>query len=295
MMLTDKNRTNLTMHGVFLDKGKFILPVLIVLSIFFILPLIRLIGASLFSPAFTLDNYFRVFGSSVYLNVIWITLELSIIVTTLCLLLGYPFAFFLFKSKVRIKKVLFVLIVLPLWVNPLSYIQGWRILLQREGIINHLMLNMKIINEPLQLLYNMFGVVVAMVYFLLPFMVLSIYASINELDWNLVKAARNLGASPMQSFQRIIFPLTFSGIGAGCFLVFILAIGYFVTPTLLGGRSELVISRVIDEQINRLFNWGFGSALTVLLFFVIIMLFLFLRFLPGRAMIQESLKKFYVQ
>jgi len=273
---------------------KLILVPIFVLMLFFIVPIAQIISSSFLSPSLTLDNYVRIFSSSVYLEVIWITLRISLVVTFSCLLIGYPFALFLHKLQPKTRKALMVLAILPLWINPLAFIQGWRIILQREGIVNRILMEAGIIVEPLQLIYNLFAVSLVMVYLLVPFMTLPIYASLKQLDLNLVKASQNLGASPFQTFRRVIFPMTLSGVQTGMLLVFILAMGYFVTPTLLGGRSELVISRVIDEQINRLFNWGFGSALTVLLFLVIITLFLIMRFIPRREFAQTLWREFYV-
>jgi putative spermidine/putrescine transport system permease protein len=261
-------------------KYSLLVPVLVYLLFFFIYPLVKMFLTSCFDPAFTLRNYIRVYENPVYLEVIWITFRLSLIVTFLSLILGYPIAYLLNRLQPRVSQILMILVVLPFWTSILVRVYAWMVLLGRNGIINLFLMKMGLISTPLNLLFNTFSVTIGMVHFLLPFMVFPLYSVMNGIDKNLVKAAYNLGATPFKAFVRVFFPLSLPGVGAGLLIVFILAIGFFITPSLLGGRGDIVISMLIENQVNVQFNWPFASALGfVLLTFTLIIFNVSNRFL----------------
>ena len=155
--------------------------------------------------------------------------------------------------------------MLPFFTSILVRSYAWIVLLQSNGLINRVLLSLGLIDRPLELLYTEFAVLLGMVHILLPFMVLPVYSVLRHLDRNLIRAARNLGASPLKAFFRVTFPLSLPGVGAGVMFVFILSLGFYVTPALLGGPKTLLVSTLIDMQVNRLMNWDFGSAIVVIL------------------------------
>ena len=223
-----------------------ILPAVLYLSFFFIYPLIKMILISLFDPGFTLKHYFRIYAKFLYIKVILYTFRLSITVTLFSLILGYPVAYLLTHLDKKVSQKLLIFILLPFWTSLLVRMYAWMVILGRHGIINSFLMKLGLISEPLNILFNTFSVNVGMVHFLLPFMVFPLYAVMNGIDKNLIMAAYNLGASPFKAFIKIFFPLSLPGIGAGSLIVFILALGFFVTPALLGGRKDVVIMENIE-------------------------------------------------
>jgi ABC-type spermidine/putrescine transport system permease subunit I len=228
---------------------------------------------SVLDPNFTLKNYIHIFQKRVYLLVIVYTFRLSFIVTVFSLALGYPIAYLLIHTKENIRQKLMILVILPFWTSILVRMYAWMVILGRRGMVNSILMKMGIISSPLDLIFNTFSVTVGMVHFLLPLMVFSLYSVMNGIDKNLVQAAYNLGAKPYKAFIRIFFPLTLPGVGAGCLIVFILALGFFITPALLGGRRDIVISMVIENRVNNLFEWGFASSLGFVLLFITLIVF----------------------
>jgi ABC-type spermidine/putrescine transport system permease subunit I len=166
-----------------------------------------------------------------------------------------------------------IFIVLPFWTSLLVRIYAWMVILGRYGIINSFLLKLGLISTPLNLLYNTSSVIIGMIHFLLPFMIFPLYSVMNGIEKDLVKAAYNLGATPFKAFIKVFFPLSLPGVGAGSLIVFILSIGFFVTPALLGGRQDQVISMLIEKQVTVQFNWPFASAIAFIL--LVITLFLF--------------------
>ena len=187
-------------------------------------------------------------------------------VTILCFVIGYPVAYFLagLKSQ-RICNLLMICILLPFFTSILVRSYAWIVLLQTKGVINSMLLSIGLIKKPLTLLHNEFAVLLGMVHIMLPFMVLPIFSVLKNLDRNLLRAARNLGANAIKAFALITFPLSLPGVGAGVMFTFILSLGFFITPALLGGPKTLMISTLIEQQINRLMNWEFAGAISVVL------------------------------
>lgn len=211
----------------------------------------------------TLANYIRL-ASPQYLNVLVKSLRLAAITTALCVLIGYPFGYLMARLNPAARSVIMLLIIVPFWTNALIRIYGWRILLMGNGPINTLLLNLGIIREPLKLLYTDGAVLLGMVYALIPFMILPTFTTVDKLDFSVVEAARDLGASPLYAFFTVTIPLTLSGLMAGCVLVFIPSMGLFFLNDLLGGSKSVLAGGLIQQLINSR-DLPMAAALSVLL------------------------------
>ena len=256
-----------------LFKYWLLLPVLIYLLYFFVYPIFSLVWTSFFDPELTFKNYLHLFRQPVYLEVIFLTLKLSFNCTLFSLLLGYPIAYLLVQVRPNVRNILLIFCVLPFWTSVLVRMYAWMVVLGEKGIINSALMKLGIITTPLSLLYNTFSVTLAMVHYLLPFMVFSLYSVMNGINPNTVKAARSLGAKPAVAFSKVFFPQSLPGVGAGSLTVFILAVGFFVTPALLGGRKNVVISMLIENQVDVQINWPFAAAIAFLLLVITLILF----------------------
>ena len=210
---------------------------------------------------------------AIYVGIFLRTFWISFVVTALCLLLGYPLAYKLASLPARISNLLLILVLLPFWTSLLVRTGAWVVLLQREGVVNDVLIALGLTTEPLQLVYNRFGVYVAMTHILLPFMVLPLYSVMRGIPPQYMRAAASLGARPLRAFLRVYLPLTVPGIGAGCLLVFILAIGYYITPALVGGVNDQMISYFVAFYTNQTVNWGMASALGAVLLIATLVLF----------------------
>jgi putative spermidine/putrescine transport system permease protein len=210
---------------------------------------------------------------SIYVDIFLRTFWIGFVVTALCLALGYPLAFKLASLPVRISNLLLILVLLPFWTSLLVRTGAWVVLLQREGVINDALMALGLTGDPLQLVYNRFGVYVAMTHILLPFMVLPLYSVMRGIRPEYMRAAASLGAAPLRAFVRVYLPLTIPGVGAGCLLVFILAIGYYITPALVGGANDQMVSYFVAFFTNQTINWGMASALGAVLLVATLLLF----------------------
>jgi spermidine/putrescine transport system permease protein len=227
------------------------------LSLFFLIPLLFVLAASFMSrgqggaPALplTLDSYART--ATVYSSVIWRTIVYAFYTTVLCLLIGFPVAYFVSRRKNNsYRQLLMFLVLLPFWTNFLVRTYALQSMMGREGLINSFLQSIGVISEPLAMLNTPFAVLIGQVYGFLPFMILPIYAAVERLDFKYVEAANDLGANDWHSFWKVIFPLTLPGVVAGCMLVFIPSIGSFVTPDLLGGTGGLMIGNLIQQRFR---------------------------------------------
>ena len=201
------------------------------------------------------------------------TFHISLVVTVLCLLLGYPLAWWLASLPARQANVLMILVLVPFWTSILVRVAAWIVLLQSEGLVNRGLMGLGLIEQPLALLFNRTGVVIAMVHILLPFMVLPLYSVMKSVPPTYLRAAVSLGSSPIAAFFRVYVHQTYQGIGAGALLVFILAIGYYVTPALLGGADDQMLSYYIARYTNVEVNWGMACALGALLLVATLLLY----------------------
>ncbi|HKB54039.1 MAG TPA: ABC transporter permease, partial [Ramlibacter sp.] len=210
----------------------------------------------------------RVFG-----RILGRTFEISAIVTLFCLALGYPLAWWLSSLPARRANVLMILVLVPFWTSILVRVAAWIVLLQREGLVNKALLWIGAVHEPLALLFNRTGVIIAMVHILLPFMILPLYSVMKAVPATYLRAAVSLGSPPLAAFFRVYVPQTLPGIGAGGLLVFILSIGYYVTPALLGGAEDQMLSYYISQYTNVDVNWGLACALGAILLVATLLLY----------------------
>jgi putative spermidine/putrescine transport system permease protein len=202
----------------------------------------------------------------VFSRILLRTFQISAIVTLFCMLLGYPLAYWLSTLPARQANVLMIVVLVPFWTSILVRVAAWIVLLQREGLVNKALMSLSIVSEPLTLLFNRTGVIVSMTHILLPFMILPLYSVMKSVPHTYVRAAVSLGSPPLAAFFRVYLPQTLPGVGAGALLVFILSIGYYVTPALLGGADDQMLSYYIAQYTNVDVNWGMACALgTVLL------------------------------
>lgn len=211
----------------------------------------------------------------IYLFLLWRTMILSIVITLSCAILGYPIAFLLASLPVRTSNLLMILVLLPFWTSLLVRTSSWIVLLQQQGVINDFLVTLGILddNNRLELMYNQTGTVIAMTHILLPFMILPLFSVMKTISPSYVRAAKSLGATDWTAFWRVYFPNTVPGIGAGAVLVFILSIGYYITPELVGGTSGIFISNRIAYHISSSLNWGLAAALGVVLLALILALY----------------------
>ncbi|HSC22272.1 MAG TPA: ABC transporter permease [Casimicrobiaceae bacterium] len=202
---------------------------------------------------------------SVFRNVLGRTVWIAFVVTFACLLLGYPVALFIARQPPQRAALLLFLVLLPFWTSLLVRTLAWVVLLQRNGVLNNLLVSLGIVHEPLRMIFNRFAVYVAMVHVLLPFMVLPLYAVMKGIAPSYLRAAASLGAPPFMAFRRVYLPQTLPGIAAGCLMVFIQALGYYITPALVGGADDQMISYFIAFYASRTVNWGMAAALSIML------------------------------
>ena len=243
-----------------------LLPGVAVLFVAFALPIGMLLSRSLFDPGFTLAHYSRLFTVPAYLDVLLYSFRLAAITTLISLALSYPYAYLLTIVSPAWRAILIAIVLLPFWTNILVRCYSWMLILQTKGLLNTALTDwLGLSSQPLPLMYNFVGVTVGMVHYLLPPMVLILYSVMRAIDFGLVRAAEGLGASPLRAFWRVFVPLSLPGVRAACVLIFILSLGFFVTPALLGGRRTMTVAMLIDTQFTELVNWGFGSALASIL------------------------------
>jgi putative spermidine/putrescine transport system permease protein len=264
-------------------------PAVLFIIVFFALPLIRFFLLSFFSPHLTLTHYVRFFKTPVYVMVLLTTFKISLLVTFVCLILGYPIAYLLGEVSPGKRNLLLIFVLLPYWTSILIRTYAWITLLGSQGIINQTLMKLGILSQPIALMFNDTGVVIGMVHVLLPMMVLPLYSVIVKIDRNLIKASYTLGASPLQTFRNVFFPLSLPGVWSGCLLVFIISLGFFITPALLGGRKSMMLSMLIEQEVEYIMDWGFGATISfVLLGATLMALFVYNHFIglgklmPGR-------------
>ncbi|MDC9613245.1 spermidine/putrescine ABC transporter permease PotB [Xenorhabdus khoisanae] len=242
------------------------------LMLFVFLPNLMIIGtsfltrddANLVQMVFSLDNYIRLFDP-LYAEVLLHSLNMAIVATLCCLVIGYPFAFFLARMPKKLRPLMLFLLIVPFWTNSLIRIYGLKMFLSTRGYLNDFLLWVGIIDKPFRIMYTPEAVVLGLVYILLPFMVMPLYSSIEKLDNSCLEAARDLGAGKLQTFIRIIVPLTMPGIIAGCLLVLLPAMGLFYVADLMGGAKNLLIGNVIKSQFLNIRDWPFGAATSICL------------------------------
>ena len=255
-------------------------PPLAWLGVFFLLPMIAVFAYSLATRepgggiefGLSAGNYSRIGDSTLYVWAILRSLRIAVIVTIATLLVAYPVAYYLALVATRWRVTLFVLLIIPWWCSILVKNFAWVAILADTGVLNRLLLQIGVIDQPLKLLYNEFAVVIGLVHVLIPFMVMPIYATLERLDRRLVEAAANLGSSPLRACLEVVLPLSLPGVAAGALLTFILGFGSFITPALLGSERTLMIANLIQGQFMEAFDWPFGAALSMVLLGLVLVL-----------------------
>jgi putative spermidine/putrescine transport system permease protein len=220
---------------------------------------------------------------SIYLDIFVRTFWMGLVITAICLVLAYPLAYLLANLPTRTSNLLMILVLLPFWTSILVRVAAWIVLLQSGGLINGALMAMGVIDQPLQLVFNRTGVYISMVHIMLPFMILPIYSVMKGISPTYMRAAISLGCHPFASFWRVYFPQTMAGVGAGCLLVFILSIGYYITPALLGSPSDQMISYFVAFYTNSTINWGMATALGGLLLVATMLLYVVYSWLVGAS------------
>ncbi len=255
------------------------LPGAILIFLVLILPIGWLFWLSFFGSSGepTLENYTRML-KPIYVRTFISTFEVAGLVTLVCVLLGYPVAYLLSQLSERTAGLLMIFVVLPFWTSVLVRTYAWLVLLQRTGLVNTWLIEAGLISTPLPLVHNMLGTVIGMVHVMLPFLILPLYASMRAIDPVYMRAAANCGATPSQAFRQVFLPMSLPGLAAGVALVFVLCLGFFVTPALLGGGRVAMWAMQIANNISVYGNWGAASALGVVLLVVTaIILYVFKR------------------
>lgn len=258
-----------------LRRGLLGLPGLLFVAIFLIYPLSLLVELSFETrTGWGLDHYARLLNTPVYRQVLWRTVWMSALVTGLDFVLGYPLAVALVRATGFARPLILIAILMPFWTNLLVRAYGWIVVLHPNGLINSSLLALGLISEPLSLVHNTTGVLIGMTQIMLPYMVIPIAAQIEKMDARLLHAARSLGASPLRTFLHVFLPLTLPGIFAGALVVFVLCLGFFVIPALLGGRRDVLIAQLVHFNLTTVLNWEFAAALSTVLLITTVAIFL---------------------
>jgi len=240
-------------------------PLLAVLAVLFVLPLVRVLALAWTGPGGGVAVFTELLNEPLYRAVLVRTFRVSLTVTTVCLLVGYPMAYVIATAPRFLSSALLALVIVPFWISVLGRSFTWLVLLQRNGVVNQLLRGLGITRAPLPLVYNELGVYIGMVHILLPFMVLSLYGVMRGIDPALLRAAANLGASPAQAFWRVYLPLSLPGVAAGTLLLFVIGLGFFITPALLGGGKVTLIAMLIEANVREALNWPLAAALSLVL------------------------------
>ena len=251
------------------------LPVLIYTLLLIALPLIYIFMISFFKndsygsmiPAFTFENYVAIFDA-VYIKVFLKSFLVALVTTIICIIISYPFVIFVNDKKPHIQKILMTLVIVPFLTNSLIRMYGWIVLLRKEGVINSLLQVLNITDGPLQLMYNDLGIIIGMVYTLLPFMILPLFSAISKIEKSVIEAAYDLGANKYNIFTKIIIPQTLPGLFNGSLMVFIPTIGYFFVSDILGGGKLMLLGNLIKNQFLTARNWPFGAAISIFLIII---------------------------
>jgi len=249
------------------------LPAFLLLACFFVVPVLMLLLRSVTEPSLGLHNYVELLGGATYLKVFINTFVVASIVTLLSLLLGYPLAWLLAIMPPRWARIILGIIVLSMWTNLLARTYAWMVLLQRTGLINKWLMAMGLTEQPIALVNNLIGVCIGMTYIMLPFIILPLMGVLRSIDPSILRSAALCGASKWQCFSRVLLPLSLPGIATGALMVFVMSLGYFVTPALLGGTANMMLAELVAQFVQSLVNWGMGGAAALLLLLVTLSLY----------------------
>ncbi len=238
----------------------YLIPALLLVVIFFIVPVLMLLLRSVTDPHPGLQNYAALLGSTTYLKVFVNTFVVAGLVTVISVVIGYPVAWLLAIMPERWSRLVLAIIILSMWTNLLTRTYAWMVLLQRTGVINKVLIGIGLIDRPLTLVNNLVGVTIGMTYIMLPFVILPLRGVIKNIDPAVLQAASVCGATRWQCFTRVLIPLALPGVAAGALMVFVMSLGYFVTPALLGSTSNMMLAEMIVQLIQSMVDWGMGGA-----------------------------------
>ncbi|MDZ7841551.1 MAG: ABC transporter permease [Gammaproteobacteria bacterium] len=252
-------------------------PALISVTLLLVIPVIFIVVYSFWlrtavgseQVGFYMDNWVEVLTDPFYRDILFSTLRIAAITTIVCALMGYVPAYFIARSQTRYKALLLILLILPFWISYIIRTMSWINILGVSGALNSVLLGIGVIDSPLQMLYNEPSVILGLVHFLLPFMILNVYVSVEGIDENLTDAARSLGATAWQSFREVTLPLSLPGLAAGGLLCFVLSAGTYITPLVLGGPQDKMFANLVFDAIITQLNWPLGSAMSLVLLIVL--------------------------
>lgn len=252
----------------------YLLPLVVFILLAFDLPVVRMLLVSFDNPANRLRAFSELFATPIYLQIVLVTLEVALATAVLAGLLGYILAYWIYTIRsARLRMLLLGTVGMTFWISILARVYAWIVLLGNNGVVNRVLLDMQIIDAPVSMIYNELGILIGTVNVLLPIAVLPLYAAMNNVDVRLMSAARSLGASELRIFWQIFFPLTVPALAAGSMLVFILTLGFFVTPAILGGNRVPMVATVLDSLINVVSDWQLAAALSSILLLVTLLFY----------------------
>ncbi|MBA5707613.1 ABC transporter permease [Pseudomonas fulva] len=258
-----------------------LLPALLFLGLFFFAPLVGLLLRGVLEPTPGLGNYEQLFANSAYARVLFNTFSVAGLVTLISVLLGFPLAWAITLVPKGWGRWLLNIVLLSMWTSLLARTYSWLVLLQSSGVINKMLMAMGIIDSPLEMVHNLTGVVIGMSYIMIPFIVLPLQATMHAIDPMVLQAGSVCGASPWTNFWKVFLPLCRSGLFSGALMVFVMSLGYYVTPALLGGAQNMMLPEFIIQQVQSFLNWGLASAAAALLVVITLVLFyLYLKLQP---------------
>jgi len=261
----------------------YVLPLLLLMLALFILPIVLMLARSVTQPEWTIEHYQDLIETSVYLRVLGRTLQIAVITTIACALLGYPLAYWIRGLSPQRQVLAIALVVLPFWISILVRTYAWIVVLGNAGVVNRVLLDLGLVTAPVAFLYNELGVVIGTTNVLLPFLVLPLFAAMVRIDDRLMQAAESLGASRATVFRRIFFPLSLPALAAGSILVFILTFGFFITPAILGGGRVPMVANALDLLINQFARWETAAALSTVMLVVTLACFAVSRWIGARG------------
>ena len=263
-------------------------PALLLILVILVIPVgwlfyVSFVGAD---GSFSLENYQRMIESKSYARIFRTTFQVSFLTTAICIIIGYPLAYFMAQLPQRLANLCLITVLLPFWTSLLVRTYAWLVLLQKRGLVNEWAISIGLWDEPLKFVHNLNGTLIGMVHIMLPFLILPTYGAMKAIDKDYLKASSNLGASPVRAFWTVFFPLSTPGLFAGALMVFVLCLGFFVTPAVLGGGKVILVSMKIVSNIELFVNWGAASALgVVLLVLTMSILWIASRFLNFKNMV----------
>jgi ABC-type spermidine/putrescine transport system permease subunit I len=253
------------------------LPYLVLVTALIIIPIGWLFYMSFIGRdgTLSLENYTRMIDSKAYMRIFITTFKISILTTLICAMLGYPLTYFMSQLPKKWAGLCMIGVLIPFWTSLLVRTYAWLVLLQKKGIVNTILVDLELISAPIKFVHNTSGTLIGMAHIMLPFLILPLYANMRTIDKDCIRAAASLGATPSRAFWTVFFPLSIPGLLAGLLIVFVLCLGFYVTPAILGGGRVIMVAMKISSNIELYFSWGAASALgVVLLLFTLLILFL---------------------